>query len=67
MKADGTAQTRLTMYPADDETPAWSPDGTRIGFSSTRDGNLDIYAMHTDGTGVTRLTTNPAFDLISGW
>ena len=46
-------------------TPAWSPDGRRIAFTSERDGNPEIYVMNADGSGVTRLTYNDARDLDS--
>ena len=37
--------------------PAWSPDGTRIAFSSYReDNNYELYTMDANGDGVTRLT-----------
>lgn len=38
--------------------PAWSQDGSRIYFSSNRDGDYDIYAIPVDGNmnGLTRLT-----------
>jgi uncharacterized delta-60 repeat protein len=39
----------------------------KIVFSSTRDGNSEIYAMNADGTAVTRLTTNPAADTNPVW
>jgi Tol biopolymer transport system component len=32
--ADGTGLTRLTTSKADDEHPAWSPDGSRLAFAS---------------------------------
>ena len=38
--------------------PAWSPDGARIAFTSTRTGNGDIYVMNANGTAPTRLTTH---------
>ena len=49
----------LTNNPADDYDPAWSPDGTRIAFTSKRDGNEEIYAMSADGSNVTRFTNSP--------
>ena len=40
--------------------PSWSPDGTRIAFTSDADGNYEIYTMATDGTDVRQLTfTDP--------
>ncbi len=40
MNFDGTGITNLTASPGDDTDPAWSPDGARIGFASTRSNNL---------------------------
>ena len=40
MNVDGTAITNLTASPGDDTDPAWSPDGARIGFASTRSNDL---------------------------
>ena len=43
--------------------PAWSPDGARIVFESTRDRpDADIFVMQADGTGVVQLTRNEAYD-----
>jgi len=67
MDADGGGQTRLTESPAEDYSPAWSPDLTRLAFVSTRDGNAEIYLMNADGTGQTRLTNNTAGDLAPAW
>jgi Tol biopolymer transport system component len=52
-----------------DEEPQWSPDGSRVAFSSTRGGrgNYDIYVMGADGGGVTRLTDDPAPDQDPAW
>lgn len=45
-----------------DEEPAWSHDGRRIAFSSTRGqaGNFDIFVMDADGANVIRLTDHRA-------
>src|SRR5262249_56148090 len=52
--------TRLTTDPTPDQMPAWSPDGKRIAFSSSRSGGQNIYWQAVDGTGtVERLTASP--------
>jgi Tol biopolymer transport system component len=77
MKDDGSDITRLTNHAAEDARPAWSPDGARIAFESTRDDPspglcapnclYQIYVMNADGSGVTRLTNNQANDLFPAW
>lgn len=37
-------------------SPAWSGDGSRIVFDSSRDGNFEIFVMKADGTAQTQLT-----------
>lgn len=56
MNPDGSDQQRLTNNAALDDLPAWSPDGTRIAFTSRRKGSSDIFVMNGDGTEVTRVT-----------
>ena len=56
--SDGSGLTRLTDDPAEDMEPAWSPDGKRIAFTSTRNTSRGIYVMNADGSSVTRLTTS---------
>ena len=50
-----------------DLAPSWSPNATKIAFSSARDGNHDIYVMNADGSNRTRLTDNSAIDLNPSW
>ena len=47
----------------------WSkaPDPPKIVFTSTRDGNREIYVMNPDGSEQNRLTHNPASDLFPVW
>ena len=47
--------------------PAWSPDGTRLAFSSTRDGNPEIYVVNRDGSNLRRLTNHPGIDITPTW
>jgi Tol biopolymer transport system component len=67
MRADGTQVRRLTDSPGLDEGPEFSPDGTKIAFSSARDGQQEIYVMNADGSNPRRLTDNPARDESPDW
>ena len=46
---------------------SWSPDGEKVAFSSTRDGNAEIYVVNRDGTGLKRLTDHPGIDVSPTW
>jgi Tol biopolymer transport system component len=50
-----------------DNSPTWSPDGTRIAFVSWRDGNQEIYVMNADGSHQDNITNNPAEDWDPAW
>ena len=59
---DGSDLTPLTDTDAyDAEATVCSVDGSII-FTSTRDGDLDLYRMDADGSNVTRLTQAPGYD-----
>ena len=61
-RPDGSDLRRLTDTPGYDAEATISPDGRTIVFTSTRDGDLDIYAMDADGSNVRRLTNEPGYD-----
>jgi Tol biopolymer transport system component len=74
--ANGKGIRRLTKEKGDPETPqglffqvepAWSPDGTRIAFSSWRDGTSHIYVMSADGSGTRRVTNGLQEDTHPSW
>jgi len=64
---DGSALTQLTDNQAHDTLPDWSPDGTRVAYTSDEDGDFDIYVMNADGTDRRRLTDNTAEDGFPSW
>jgi Tol biopolymer transport system component len=61
-KTDGTDIRRLTSADGYDAEGTISPDGKKIVFTSSRDGDLDIYDMNIDGTQVRRLTNELGYD-----
>ena len=63
-ESGGTAQ-RLTVHPADDKEPAFSPDGRQIAFSSNRFGNMDVFIMESSGGEPRRLTYHSADDVVT--
>lgn len=61
-RPDGADLVRLTENQAyDAETTVCPKDGSLI-FTSTRDGDLDLYRMDADGKNVKRLTNTPGYD-----
>jgi Tol biopolymer transport system component len=67
MFADGNGRTNLTIHPADDSTPAWSPDGKQIAFTSNRDGRPQVYVMNADGSNMRRVSQSEAGDVSPSW
>src|SRR5262245_3813670 len=58
----GTILKALTTGPGYNAEATLSADGQKIVFTSSRDGDLEIYSMNADGTGVTRLTHTLGYD-----
>lgn len=78
MGLDGREPVRLTNNDGLDTNPDWSPDGSRIVFTSDMDGTLDVdepggpsdlelYVMEADGSEVIRLTHNTRFEGAADW
>jgi Tol biopolymer transport system component len=61
--------TLLAVQPAPSRSgdPLVSPDGSRIAFTSNRDGTPDLYVVPVDGSGVLRLTRTPEEETLAGW
>jgi tricorn protease-like protein len=67
MNSDGTNQVRITSGGAHDLSPDWSPDGTRIAFSSDREGSFGIWLIAPNGLEAARLTSVPQRDNRPTW
>jgi TolB protein len=75
--ADGGNVKRLTFDAADtwpldtqSQNPAWSPDGTRIAYESTRglEGKGEIFVINADGTGEPiNVSNDPSWDTDPAW
>jgi Tol biopolymer transport system component len=61
-RRDGADLQRLTSAAGYDAEATVSTDGAWIVFTSTRDGDIELYKMRIDGTEVTRLTHEPGYD-----
>lgn len=58
---------RLTSTQGVEIEPYFSPDGSKIAFTSTVAGNTDVYVVPTAGGDPKRLTFHPAIDRVRGW
>jgi tetratricopeptide (TPR) repeat protein len=63
---DGANPTAITDHWTDFQ-PSGSPDGSRIAFTSQREGGWEIFTANTDGSDMTRLTDNHAIDGLPIW
>lgn len=70
MNADGTNPINITNSAAYDGWGAWSPDGTKILFSSNRTGPANIgqlFTVNPDGTNLTQITFGPGSFVQPSW
>ena len=68
MNADGSGVKALTENTSGDNLfPIWSPDGTKLLFNSSRDGDMDVYVMNVDGSNPINLTNDPVDEEKPSW
>ncbi|MGB2714516.1 MAG: PDZ domain-containing protein [Vicinamibacterales bacterium] len=65
-KEGGTA-VRLTASPGEESFPRFSPDGSKVAFSASYDGNIDVFVIPSAGGEPVRLTYHPMADRVIGW
>lgn len=64
---NGSSPVRLTVNPAFEQDPYFSPDGKWIAFTGNYDGNSDVYIVPVEGGDPHRVTFHPARDVVRGW
>ena len=66
MNVDGSDQHQVTRLGGANFAPFFTPDGSRIIFSSNyknpHSSNFDLYLVNPDGTNLEAVTTDPGFD-----
>jgi tricorn protease len=63
----GGAAERLTSHPADENSPAISPDGKRVAFSAAYEGPGEAYVMPVEGGLPERITFEGGGVAVVGW
>ena len=56
VNSDGTGESLIPGQSGSNSDPAWSPDGRKLAFVSSRDGPSEIYVMDAAGGSLLRLT-----------
>ena len=64
MNVDGSDRHAITGDEGNG-SPIWSPDGSKIVFTSRRAGSRNVYVMNADGSNTVRLTYND--EVASDW
>ena len=59
---DGNITEQLTNEPGYDAEATLSPDGSKIVFTSTRSGDLELWTMNVDGSELTQITDELGYD-----
>ena len=67
MDTNGQNVRQLTNGPSRNGMPAWSPDGTKIAFTSDRNGSFNIFVMSADGHDICQVTDSENGDYRPTW
>lgn len=68
VRPDKSDPQRLTDSSAEVRAPDWSPDGTKIVFTSDRSGDFDLWVMNAEGgSDLTQLTSGDERDGAPSW
>jgi TolB protein len=62
-----STSTRLTTNSNADYSPVWSPDGTKIAFSTFIGDNYEIATMSPDGSNIVNVTKAAQGDFVPRW
>ena len=57
----------VQVVDSEEDTPAWSPDGTQIAFSGVRDGQWDLFVTDAEGSELEQLTDTECDELHPSW
>ena len=64
---EGGRAERLSEDPADEQKPAWSPDGRKLAYSSDKAGNRDLWVLDLASRKAEALTVHSADDDAPAW
>ena len=67
VSSKGGTATRLTIHEGYDGFPKWSPDNSKLAFTSTRYGNSDVFTISSKGGSPKRLTYYSSGDALGSW
>ncbi len=63
----GASQETIGRIVRDGLMPVWSPDGSRIAFATSRDGNLEVYIADANGLQARNLSQHESYDMRPSW
>lgn len=67
MDYDGGNETRITKHNSIMLSPAWSPDGKSIAFTSYRDGNPDLHLLNLSTKQTSRISRKYGINIAPSW